>query len=209
MKHLFLASAVNEVAERIAEKIGKKGLKLAFISTASEVEKGDLWWLKADRDALVRTGFKVFDYTLTNKSKTDVEKDLRDVDILFLSGGNTFYLLQKIQESNSAEVIKKFVENGKIYIGSSAGSVVAGPNIYPTRFGDNIKLAPKIKGYEGLNLVDFIPHPHWGSNEFKDTYLGKFPKAIYNNEFKNILLTNYQYIEVKDGTYKIEDVRLR
>jgi dipeptidase E len=207
MKRLFLASAVSEVASDVAKKIKCKGLKLAFILTASEVEKGDLWWLRADREALVRMGFDLFDYTLTNKTKTDVKKDLEKADVLFFSGGNTFYLLQKIQESDSSEVIKNIIEEGKIYIGSSAGSIIAGPDIYPVRFADDIKMAPKLKGYKGFVLVDFITLPHWGHEDFKKAYLNGLIESIYNNEHKTILLTNYQYIEVKDDTYKIEEVK--
>jgi dipeptidase E len=206
MKHLFLASAVSEVTDSITEKIDCKGLRLAFILTASEVEKGDLWWLRADREALVKIGFKVSDYTLTNKAKLEVEKDLKSFDVLFFSGGNTFYLLQQLQQSNSIEVIRKFIEDGKIYIGSSAGSLIAGPDIYSARFADNPKLAPRIKGYRGLELVDFVVFPHWGLSDFKKSYLNGTMEAVYNNDSKIILLTNYQYIEVKDDTYKIEEI---
>lgn len=204
---LFLASAVNEVASSIAKKIDCKGLRLAFILTASEVEKGDLWWLRADRKALVDIGFDVFDYTLTDKTKDDIKKDLTKTDVLFFSGGNTFYLLQKIQESNCTEVIKKFVESGKVYIGSSAGSLIAGPDIYPVRFADDIKMAPKLKDYKGFGLVDFIVLPHWGHEDFKKAYLGGLIKSIYNNEHKTILLTNNQYVEVDGDTYKIEEAK--
>ena len=204
---LFLASAVNEVANSIAKEIDCKGLKLAFILTASEVEKGDLWWMRADRKALVDMGFDVFDYTLTNKTKDDVKKDLGKADVLFFSGGNTFYLLQKVQESNSAEVIREFVKSGKIYIGSSAGSLIAGPDIYPVRFADDIKMAPKLKDYKGFRLVDFMVLPHWGHDDFKKAYLGGLIKSIYNNEHKTILLTNNQYVEVDGDTYKIEEVK--
>ena len=207
MKRLFLASAVSEVASDIAKKIDCKGLKLAFIMTASEVEKGDLWWLRADREALVKMGFNLFDHTLTNKTKSDVKKDLEKADVLFFSGGNTFYRLQKIQESDSAEVIKKFVEGGKIYIGSSAGSLIAGPDIYPVRFADDIKMASKLKNYKGFGFVDFMVLPHWGHEDFKKAYLDGLIKSIYNNEHKTILLTNYQYIEVNGDTYKVEEVK--
>ena len=205
MKRLFLTSALSEVANDIAKKIHCKGLKLAFILTASEVEKGDLWWLRADREALVEMGFDLFDYTLTGKTKVDVKNGLINADVLFFSGGNTFYLLQKIQESDSAEVIKEFVENGKVYIGSSAGSLIAGPDIYPVRFADDIKMAPKLNGYKGFELVDFITLPHWGHEDFKKAYLDGLINSIYNNDHKTILLTNYQYIEVKDDEFKIEE----
>ncbi len=203
MEKLFLTSVFSEVAGDIAKKIDCKGLKVAFILTGSEVEKESPPWLAADREALIQIGFNVADYTLTNKTKSDVEKELDGFDVLFFSGGNTFYLLQKLQESNSMDVIKEFVRKGKIYIGSSAGSVVAGPDIYPVRFADDIAKAPKIKGYEGFNLVDFMVLPHWGDQGSKDAYLKGLMPSVYNGERKLILLADHQYVEVIEDFYRI------
>lgn len=205
MKRLFLTSSIDEVASHVAKKIDKKGLKLIFIKTASETES-DLSWLEKDREALVKAGFKVTDYTLTGKTRADIEKTLKNTDVIFFSGGNTFYLLQRIQETKSADVIRKFVENGKIYIGSSAGSIVAGPDIYPSYRIDNVKKAPNLKGYIGLGLIDVVVLPHWGSNHFKKLYMKTRLKHIYNTDYKLILLNDYQYLEVKDNIYHIEEI---
>lgn len=206
MKRLFLTSSVSCVAQDIAKKIEKKGLKLAFILTASEGEDGDKWWLDEDRSALKKTGLKTSDYTLTGKTKDQVKEDLENFDVLFFSGGNTFYLLEKIQQSDCAQLIADFIENGKIYIGSSAGSLIAGPDILPIKDLDNIKKAPNIKGYKGLSLVDFVIFPHWGSDIFKDRYLKYRMEHSYNRTNNIILLTDNSYVEVKDDWYRIVKV---
>src|SRR3989337_271034 len=116
MKRLFLTSTAAFVAEDIAKKIGKKGLKLAFIVTASEPEEGDKKWLDDDRNSLKAVGFQTSDYTITGKTKEQVEKDLKDFDVLFFSGGNTFYLLEKIQQARCADVLRKLIlEEQTIY----------------------------------------------------------------------------------------------
>ena len=120
-----------------------------------------------------------------------------------VEGGNTFYLLQQIQQSDSADVIHNYVKEGKVYIGSSAGSVIAGPDIYPLRFLDEPKEAPDLKGYTGLKLVDFVVVPHWGSEHFREKYMGEQIKNLYDDKNKIILLNDNQYIEVKDDWYRI------
>lgn len=78
MKRLFLTSSVAYVAADIAKRINQKGLKLAFILTPTEVEEGDLGWLRKDRQALLDAGFELTDYTFTNKSKEDVENWMKE-----------------------------------------------------------------------------------------------------------------------------------
>lgn len=208
MKKLFLTSSISFVASDIAKRLKKRNLKLIFIDTAAEVEEGDLWWLKDDRKALIDAGFNVTDYTITGKTQTQIEKDIKDYDVICISGGNTFYLLEKIQQSKCAAVIKGYVEQGKIYIGTSAGSVVVGPDIYPVYMIDYVKKAPNLNGYKGLELVDFVVLPHWGSDYFKDLYLNQRLEHAYTTNHKIILLTDYQYVKVEGDRYQIIEVKV-
>ncbi len=203
---LYLTSSVQKVAHQVAKKIDKKGAKLVFISTAAEVEEGDLKWKEDDKQSLIDSGFEVTEYTITGQNKEEIKNFLKDFEIIYFSGGNTFYLLEKIQQSDCRDVIIDYVKNGKIYIGSSAGSVIAGPNIEPVRDLDNISKAPNVIDYAGLGLVDFVVFPHWGHELFKEKYLKHRVIHTYNEDNKIILLTNNQYIEVKDDWYKIFEV---
>ncbi|MDO8553712.1 MAG: Type 1 glutamine amidotransferase-like domain-containing protein, partial [Candidatus Micrarchaeota archaeon] len=142
--------------------------------------------------------------TFTGKTTKQVENDLKDSDILFFSGGNTFYLLEKIQQAKCAKVMVDFIGKGKIYIGSSAGSIIAGPDISPIYAIDRIENAPNLKGFEGFGLVNFVTFPHWGRNEkFRQVYLNHRLKHAYSEKNKIILLTDKQYIEVRDDWYRI------
>ena len=130
------------------------------------------------------------------------------LDIIFFSGGNQFHLLSQIQQTGCADIIRDLVKKGKIYIGSSAGSIVAGPDIYPTRLIDDANMKGNVKLYEGLGLVDFIVLPHWGSEDFREIYLNQRLENAYNDSEDNklILLKDNQYIIVKDSWYKIISV---
>ncbi len=222
--HIFLTSSVASVAEKIGTELHakKRQLKLAFIITASEVESGDKTWLQADRQALVEAGFAVEDYTITGKTAAEIETDLRVFDVLFFSGGNTFYLLQQLQQTGGFAVVRRLVQDErKIYIGSSAGSIVAGPDIAPARNLDDMALAPELQGTRGMELVNFVVLPHWGSEHFRELYLGsedagesltgeqsarnRLAHAYHDGQFPIVLLTDTQYVEVKDGWGRVRD----
>lgn len=208
MKSIFLSSSVSFVAQDIANHLPKpaKGSKLLFIATPVEVEEGDLQWFKDDRNALVNCGFDVIDYTFTGKTANEINTQLDAIDVLYISGGNQFYLLKKIQETGCAQGIRDFVSSGKSYIGCSAGSIVAGPDIRITKRIDEAVFAQNLTSFDGLSLVDFIIFPHWGSDYFKHVYMQYRLNLAYGTKYKIILLTDNQYVWIKDDWYKIVDV---
>ena len=177
-----------------------------FIKTAAEVYGKNPEWLAADRNSLRAVGFNVHDYSLTNKSASDFKKELNKHEIIFISGGNTYYLLEKIQQSHTLKIIKNAIEKGMPYIGSSAGSVIAGPDIKPVGKLDDIKKAPSLKGLGGLGLVDFIVVPHWGWEKCLNELIENL-RENYVKDYKFILLTNYQYVSVKGGMYQIVEAK--
>lgn len=180
-------------------------MKLTFIPTAAEVEDGDMQWLKDDRQALVYAGFQVTDFTVTGKTKEQVKEMLDNTDFVFVSGGNTFFLLQEMRKSGFTDLIKSYVDNGLIYGGSSAGSVVAGPDISLVQGLDDPLLAPELTDQKGLSLVDVVIFPHWGSEHFQNRY-EKVMKSGYKKGLKIVLLTDDQYLLVNQGKYTIESI---
>src|SRR5262249_18735576 len=57
---------------------------------------------------------------------------LGNADAVFIGGGNTFRLLARLYALALLEPIRALVERGLPYIGSSAGSIVAGPSLKTT-----------------------------------------------------------------------------
>lgn len=216
MANIFLTSALSFVAKDLAKHLNSKTCpehsdgvkKFLFITTASEIEEGDKTWLQKDRDSMIDLGYELEDYTLTDKTKEQIVESLSGVDGIIMTGGNTFYLLWRIQQSDSAEIIKKFVQNGGVYIGSSAGSMVAGPDIYVTREKKEFDSVPDIKDFKGLAITDLMIQPHWGSEHFKKSYLNEIMKHSYTPGFKQILLSDNQYvIDLGFQKYQIIDVK--
>lgn len=57
------------------------------------------------------------------------EDDAMQYDVIYFTGGDTAYLLQKIKETGFDTIAKKMVFANKVYVGVSAGSLIATPNI--------------------------------------------------------------------------------
>ena len=207
MKQLFLTSSVNIVAHDIAKRLDLASHnKLVFITTPAEPETGDKTWLKNDRLSLVKAGFKVTDYTITGKKPDQLKNDLIDYDFIYLSGGNTLYLLKQSQKTGFIHLVRDLVnKQGKTYIGTSAGSIIAGPKCPDYLLErDEVMEVEKQKGY---GLVNFTILPHWGSKDFKDKYLkGRLQIAYKVNQVPLLLLTDTQYVHVKDNKCEVVDV---
>ncbi len=205
---IFLTSSIHAVAHDIARKLDlSKANKLVFIDTASEAkgEREDLEWQKIDRQKLVDAGFVVSDYSITGKSRSELETNLSSFDYIYLSGGDTFYLLQQSQKSGFVSLIREFIqEKGKVYIGTSAGSIIAGPKLLEYHKMEGVILEDR-KAYD---LVNFTTVPHWGSEDFKEKYLGGRIADIYReDQVPLILLTDDQYVHVRNGIIEIIDIK--
>lgn len=211
MKRLFLTSSIGTpgVATSIIKKLSDlPKLRTAFITTPVETkgEAVDLSWLQEDRQAMVDAHFDLFDYTITGKTSDQIKTDLLEVDIIYMSGGNTNYLLDKSQQTGFIKVVQEWVESGKPYISTSAGSIIAGPEIPPYMWGDEIDQR-KLESYAGYNFVNFTVIPHWGSPHFEDKYLKGRMEQIYSDKNQPFVLINdNQYVEVADDLCKIIDV---
>lgn len=204
-KTLFLTSSIIDTLPDIVNHLGRpaKGMSLAFISTASEMEGGMRSWIYDDLSFFHNLGFYAFQYTLTDKTESQLREDLKAVDIIFVAGGNVFYLLDKIHKSGFAKVAREHVERGKIYIGESSGSLVMSDNLAIAHREEALEKVPGMTDFTGMGIIDFIVFPHWGSAQNKDFYLSHRMVKAYEMGHKIILLTDRQYVFVKGDWIKI------
>ncbi len=177
MKRLFLTSEAFKVLDKFVDlfKIKPKDLTVAFIPTAAELYK-DPWFMEADKKKLIELGFKIIEIDLNSKKTVS---DLKKSDIIFIAGGNTFYLLEKLRKNKIDELIKFLVNKGKIYVGSSAGSVVACKSIEYVKSIDDPEKALGLDSYGGLGLFNHYILPHADDQKFKDKFdkiFDDFPK---------------------------------
>jgi dipeptidase E len=87
----------------------------------------------------------------------DYAATLARVDGVFVGGGNTYALLKRLRESGLCGALGDAVRAGRPYIGASAGSNVAGPNILTTNDWNVVGLT----AFDALGLVAFNVNPHY------------------------------------------------
>lgn len=204
---IFLTSSVGSVADHLYKNfLADKGFKsVLFVDTAAEPEvgnePGDDAWLQKDLKSLQDQGNQVDRYTITDKTREEVEKRIDEYDILYMCGGNTAHLLNQLRKTDTFDLIIQKVKAGKPYIGTSAGSIVCGPRL-PDYFYEDLE---GLKDPTGFNFVNFTLVPHWGDEYFKERYIGERLKTAYRTDQDPLLLlTDKQYVQVlEDGAYKI------
>ena len=203
MKKLFLASIACNVLDKFVERLDcpPSDLTVAFIPTAADVYENK-FFVDNDRNKLSELGFKIIDINIAGKTKKILQEQMKDVDIIFVAGGNTFYLLEKALASGFNKIVKQLVENGKYYIGSSAGSVLAGLSIEPVKTLDDPSKAHNLQSFDGLRLIDKIILPHYGNEKYRDK-MERIVKGYSNVKDKIIKLTDNQAIVINNGEIKI------
>lgn len=213
MQHLFLTSSIETqgIGESIRKRLGHNNqLRTAFIITPAEGDdnKADLSWVDGERARLNDNNFVTFDYTITGKNLDTISHDLKDIDVLYITGGNEFYFKDKSNQSRFDQFVRNFIKTGKPYISSSAGSVVAGEDMNALlNLSDTSMLSQPIDT-TGLGLVNFTILPHWGSADFRSDWLSNNSfEHMYSESSCLIALNNYEYIEVLGDKFKIVDVR--
>jgi dipeptidase E len=105
-------------------------------------------------------------------------RDLDGVEAIFTGGGNTFRLLKTLYDRNMLEPIRERVRAGIPYLGSSAGSNIAGPTIRTTN--DMPIVEPP--SFNALGFVSFQLNPH---------YLDADPNSPHQGETREQRLTEF------------------
>lgn len=207
MSQIFLTASAETVMFDLITHLPKSpnNYKVAFIPTAAEVEEGDLKWLQKDKDKLIEAGFDVEEFTITGKSQDKIESILADKQIIFLSGGNSFYLLDQIVKTGFDSILRRKIDEGVIFIGSSAGSVVMGKRMDLIKSVDDQSKALDLKS-SGLEIVDYAILPHWGETNFKSGYLAGI-ENIFTPDTKIIPISNKQYLWFDEGKLSFIEVK--
>lgn len=202
MKKLFLTSVFAKTAKEFKKFYGEtNGKSAVLIPTAAKAEGGGMIYVKRQRRALEKLGIKACVLDISVAESNEITAKLLNSDIIYIGGGNTFYLLQELKRSGADMIIREQIALGKAYIGESAGAVVAAPSITYIEDMDDRAAAPDLSDCSALGLVDFYPLPHMNSFPFKRA--SRMIAEKHSNDLKLLPITNRQAVCVCGNEIKI------
>jgi len=190
---------VPDITDDFLKLLGRepKDSRLIFVPTAADPEE-DKWYVKKDKERLNELGFKIEEINLQVENARSLDKEFTGADVVYVEGGNTFYLLDWVRKSGFDGEVKRFLENGGVYVGVSAGSMIAGPNIETAgwKHADNNFIG--LKDLIAMGLVDFAISPH-----FDETVAEAVRAAAAKAGYPSVALTDVQAILVNGDDVRI------
>lgn len=122
------------------------------------------------------------------------EEAITKADGIFVGGGNTFLLVSKLYEFGLMELLKETLEKGTPYLGTSAGTNIAGLTMQTTN-DMPIVLPPSFKT---LELVPFNFNAHYIEPEANSKHKGE-TRATRIKEFQ--ALENISVLGLREGSW--------
>lgn len=129
MKKILLTSAgfENKVIEKeFMELVEKEAcdIKALFVTTAA-IEPDAIMVLPKCLEDLLHCGISMQNITVYDMHKLISQSELEKYDVVYVCGGKTSYLVDRMNEVGFKKVIEEYIKKGGIYIGVSAGSIAA------------------------------------------------------------------------------------
>jgi dipeptidase E len=213
MKLLLTSAGITNqlIANTLVDMVGKeaKDIKVAFIPTAANVEEGDkVAWFFRQYEDLRRMGIAWIDMVDFTAADVDWRARLDACDVLYLSGGNTFYLLDQIRKQGFDDYLKTALDS-KVYVGGSASSITMTPSIDVAAIPPGDPNLPNLTDLTGLNYVDFEIEPHCNEERFAtvEMYAKEHNKKIYAIDDQTAIKVIDNRIEVvSEGKWKANNV---
>ena len=132
----------------------------------------------------------------------DPKKAIRQAKAIFTGGGNTFVLVNQLYGLEVMDVLREAVEKGTLYMGTSAGSNIAGQTMQTTN--DMPVVYPP--SFKTLGLVPFNINPH---------YLDPDPQSKHKGETRETRIKEFHVfndtpvIGLREGSWlRVEDEKV-
>ena len=202
MKQLFLCSYFAGVKELFRQYASEKqlGKQVLFIPTAGNVEE-----YRGYIDEALQTfedlGFQVEVLDILACDRETAQAKFFQSKLLYVSGGNTFYLLQELKKKQLLSLIKERIADGMVYVGESAGAIITAKDIDYNKIMDDKAVAEELYDTAGLDEVDFYVLPHLGEEPFVES--AQTTLDTYSAQLNLLSLNNHQAVLVEGEEVKV------
>ncbi|MDP3066864.1 MAG: Type 1 glutamine amidotransferase-like domain-containing protein [Methanobacteriaceae archaeon] len=195
MKTIILASSGEFIASNNIDNFLPKPLKesrVLYITTASKKVNDDSY-VEKTRQKIGELSFSYTELDIVGKSEEELKKALSLCDIVYVEGGNTFYLLKAVRDSGFDKAVKEAIDNGLVYWGVSAGSYIVCPSIVMATWSDRFDRCG-ITDWSAMNFVPFLIKAHYTTD-----MLEKIKESAQDLQLPMCLLNDKQAVIVRDG----------
>ncbi len=161
----YLLSAAHSAA--LGRLVGKepRDITIAAIANATDlIPAEERWWVADSRDSLGQDGAQVEAIDLRNwrDDRDGLREKLASKDVIWLSGGHTYYLRWILRETGADAIIQSLVRGGTVL---AVVGVMTGPTLRGFERFDDPKEAPEVI-WDGLGLTEAVVVPHMDLDEF-------------------------------------------
>lgn len=199
-----LASELEGLAKKPFDK-----LKISFIiSAAFGSLSEDKGWLINDLARLKDRGASVAIISLADLTQDEIAQQLKKSDVIFVGGGQTFYLSWIMQQKGLFDLLPKLLED-KVYVGISAGSMIMTMSLATVSFAivegqlrDDLGPAGRSSA-KCLGLVPFLFRPHLGSQVVEEINNGALERISNQTGLTIYAVDDNSAVKVVDDNYLI------
>ncbi len=188
-------------SEKLYNELSKhiKGTKAAIVVTADNEYKSENYHIPRCIKELNDLGLtaQLFDFDTQNAT------ELLKYDVVYIIGGNPYYLLNSIRKTNAEAVLKQIAEE-KVLIGWSAGALVLTSSIaIIDKYSPEMNIVD-ISDLSGLCLTDTYILPHYSKflNRYEN-FEEKCKQYEANNHLQVIRLNDGEGVIISHGNKKI------
>ena len=108
-----------------------------------------LVWFRSTMKAL-----GVHDITMATNLEDMEYHQLKDYAAVYIGGGNTFYLWKKVKEAQFDKKLDRYIKDGGVVYGGSAGAIIIGKDIGTAKFGgDADKNKVRLRNFRSMDLA--------------------------------------------------------
>lgn len=206
----------NSIVNALTDLVGKapNDTKIAFIPSGANADRGNKNWMIEHMNKIKERGYNIDIIELTALEPAAIKTALESVDVIFVGGGNAFYLSYLMQKKGMFDYFHELLET-KVYAGISAGSMVA---------ADSLRMSSQALGHDEiltdedlddlgptgessgktLHLVDFVVKPHFNSPEHIEVRNEEYIRSVANRVNKPIYAIDDQSaLKIVDGNVEV------
>ncbi|HET9081500.1 MAG TPA: Type 1 glutamine amidotransferase-like domain-containing protein [Trebonia sp.] len=193
----------DSIKSALADLVGKRfaAARVVFVPTASVAQAGDHGWLIEDLNRLHALHWRALNILELNGLPAQVILErLRQADVIYVEGGNHYYLANSITANGLAAELADILES-KVYVGVSAGSMIFSRNL-SERTGkafaeeEDLRILGETPVCSPIGLFDWYLKPHLNARGYNRTPAW-FEKVAAELDFPVYALDNDSAVRIR------------